>query len=83
MITLDTYSEYEDGSRTMKTPDVEYRITLDRSTGLWSIGTDTGKTPYDLRGLYTSSMHAAQAVQDYQANAPARKAIYAKPKKEV
>jgi len=81
MITLDTYAHYEDGARTIKTPEVEYRIILDRTTGLWNIGTDTGKTPYDLRGQYTASMYAAHAIQDYLNNAPARKAIYKK--KEV
>lgn len=72
------YDKQEDGYKTIKTENVEYRIVLDRNTALWHIETDTGQTPVDLRGQYTAHRVAALDIKIYLDGAPARREVYKK-----
>ena len=69
------YDKYEDGLRVIKkeNSDYEYKVILDRQTGLWFIQTSKGTVPQKLSGTYTSAGEASKAIKNYMSIPPLSK----------
>lgn len=76
-VTAMNYDKHEDGLRVIKKGDTdyEYRIQLDRSKGLWNVGTSNGVLPARLDGTYTTAAEAAKAIKNYLDTPPLKKKV--------
>lgn len=77
------YVEHQENLRVVDTGKSKFKIVRESGTGLWSIETDTGPLPVQLRDKkYTRHQFALIDIEVYLNGHAERKVIYGK-KKEV
>ncbi len=76
------YSHEAEGLRVVSTEKSSFRITLDRSTSLWSIQTEAGPLPAPLREKrYTNHSYAYKDIKNYLDGHSERSLVYSNKKK--
>lgn len=78
-------TKYEEGMREVQDGDTKFILEMNSGNGFWKVRPPAGFAPVPLRGMYTTTGKAMEAIKNYLDGAPARSITYKavrKPKTE-